>query len=63
MVEEAKREEIEASGDALIIADGLYAVADAIREMTAMLKESNSEPQGSDEESYMSYLSGAPVNG
>lgn len=54
--------ELEASGDALVIAAAIYTLADAIREHTEKMFATPEHEEPEDEDgSYGSYLDGTPV--
>lgn len=54
-------DELEASGDALVIAAAIYTLADAIREHTEKMLAPPEQAEPEDDGSYGSYLDGTPV--
>ena len=54
-------DELEASGDALVIAAAIYSLADAIREHTEKMLAPPEHVEPEDDGSYGSYLDGTPV--
>lgn len=60
MVEETSGEIIEATGDAVIIAEALHAIAEALSKIAKEIKISNNEEYGEPLES-PTYMDGKPI--